>query len=175
MTLFSSIDRGLHRLYRLCGFLAAIFLVTLGLLVLASIVSRLFGVYLPGVAEYSGYAMAAASFLALAYTFGEGGHIRVELVLSRLAPGPRRVFELWCLGVASAVAVYLAWFMVRLAWISWRFEERSEGSDAILIWVPQAPVALGAVLFAICLVHALVHRVHGQQPSPTAPAGSEMG
>jgi TRAP-type C4-dicarboxylate transport system permease small subunit len=164
--LLSSIDRGLYRLYRLCGFLAAIFLVTLGLLVLASIVSRLFGVYLPGVAEYSGYAMAAASFLALAYTFGEGGHIRVELVLSRLAPGPRRVFELWCLGVASAVGVYLAWFMVRLAWTSWRFEERSEGSDAILIWMPQAPVALGAVLFAICLVHALLHRVYGPHPAP---------
>ena len=175
MTVRSSIDRGLSWLYRLCGFLAAIFLVTLGLLVMASIISRLFGVYLPGVAEYSGYAMAAASFLALAYTFGEGGHIRVELVLSRLAPGSRRVFELWCVCVASVVGVYLAWYMVRLAWTSWRFEERSEGSDAILIWMPQVPVALGAVLFALCLVHALVNRVFGPYPAPPAAAKSDLG
>jgi len=76
------------------------------------------------------------------------------------------VFEIWCLGIAAAVGVYLAWFMVRLAWTSWRFEERSEGSDAMLIWIPQAPVAVGAVLFAICLVHALLRTLLGQPPSP---------
>jgi TRAP-type C4-dicarboxylate transport system permease small subunit len=162
----STLERGLYRLYTVCGLLAAICLVALAALVLASIVSRLLGAYLPGVAEFSGYSMAAASFLALAYTFGEHGHIRVELVLSRLHGTARRVFEIWCLGIAAAVGVYLAWFMVRLAWTSWRFEERSEGSDAMLIWIPQAPVAVGAVLFAICLVHALLRTLLGQPPSP---------
>ncbi len=131
-------------------------MVLIALLVCLSIGSRLASVYIPGLTEYSGYTMAAASFLALAYTFHEGGHIRVEILISRLTPKWRRFAEFWCLGVAACTSVFLAYYIARLAYFSWKFEERSEGADAVLLWKPQLIAVLGAVLLAIAVVHSLV-------------------
>ena len=105
---FLGLDRALSRLYRLSGYAAALCLVAIAVLVCASILSRLMSTYVPGLTEYSGYAMAAASFLALAYTFENHAHIRVELVLSHLQPKQRWLAEIWCLGVASIVSAFLA-------------------------------------------------------------------
>ena len=153
---FSSLDRALHRLYHWCGYAAALCMVMIALLVLASIVTRLLSVYVPGLTEYSGYAMAAGSFLALSHTFVESGHIRVELVLSRFGSSNRRWAEFWCLAVASAVTVYLAFYMTKLVYFSWKFEEYSEGADAILLWKPQALAMTGAIVLAIAVVHHFI-------------------
>ena len=150
------LDRLLNRLYTICGYAAALFLVIIGLMVCASIVTRLFSTYVPGLTEYSGYAMAAASFLALAYTFQYDGHIRVDLVISRFATGTRYLFELWALLVASITCCYLAYYLARLVYFSYRFAERSEGSDAIMLWIPQSLVLVGGVVLAICCSHRLI-------------------
>lgn len=155
-TFFCRLDQALIKLYRLCGYAAAVCTVAIAVLVLASIVSRLMSIYVPGLTEYSGYAMAGASFFALAYTFEEKGHIRVELVLTRLSGKGRRIAEIWCLGVASVVGVFLAVFMTRLVYFSWKFEEYSEGADAILLWKPQSMVMIGSILLAICIVHHFI-------------------
>lgn len=151
--MWRALDRALLRLYAACGALAAVCLIVLAGLVVASIASRLLGIYLPGVIEYSGYAMAASSFLAFAYAFRHGSHIRVNLVLNRLGEGPRRVLELWCLGVAGAIGLFLAVHSVKLAWVSYDFQERSEGADAVLLYIPQSVMAAGSVVFALCLCH----------------------
>lgn len=80
------LTRADRALYRYCGYAAALCMILIAVLVSLSIGSRLASVYIPGLTEYSGYAMAAASFLALAYTFHEGAHIRVEILISRLPP-----------------------------------------------------------------------------------------
>ena len=112
--------------------------------------------YIPGLTEYSGYAMAASSFLALAYTFQNKGHIRVELIISHLNTSKRWYAELWCLAVATVTTVYLAFYLVKLVYLSWKFEEYSEGADAILLWKPQAFVMVGSIILAICIVHNFV-------------------
>ena len=154
--LLCALDRGLDRLYRLCGYAAAVCMVMIALLVLGSIVTRMLSVYVPGLTEYSGYAMAAGSFLALAYTFGEKGHIRVELFLSRLGAGARRMMEMWCLGVAVVTTTWLAWYMTRLVYYSWKFQEKSEGADAILLWKPQSLVMAGSIVMAIAILHHFI-------------------
>ena len=112
--------------------------------------------YIPGLTEYSGYAMAASSFLALAYTFQNKGHIRVELIISHLSTSKRWYAEFWCLAVATVTTVYLAFYLVKLVYLSWKFEEYSEGADAILLWKPQAFVMVGSIILAICIVHNFV-------------------
>ncbi len=161
LLLASRIDRGLNRLYGYSGAIAALCLMAIGLLVMASIVSRLLSLYVPGLTEYSGYAMAASSFFGLSYTFRENGHIRVELFIGRLGPRTRHVAEIWCLAVAAVVTWYLAWYLGRMTWFSWRFEEHSEGADAVLLWKPQLVVVIGAVLLAIAVLHRLVRSLAG--------------
>lgn len=170
---FCALDRGLNRFYVACGVIAACFLVLLGLLILTSIISRLFDVYVPGLNTYAGYAMAASSFLALAYTFREGGHIRVVMLRNSLSGRPRYLLELWCLAVASFFACYLAWFLIRMTWVSYEFEEKSEGADATLLWMPQSLMALGAAVMALTTVHALVKTLVTGTPDLTENAAVE--
>jgi hypothetical protein len=40
--------------------------------------------------------------------------------------------------------------------ISYKFQERSEGADEILIWIPQTSVAIGSTIFFICVFHQLI-------------------
>ncbi len=159
MRALRALDAALLRLYRGCGYVAAGFLVLIGVLVLASIVTRMMSVYIGGLTEFSGYAMAASSFLALAYTFNEGGHIRVELLLGHLGERARWRAEIGCLAVASVVGGYLAFYLVRMVLVSYQFEERSEGGDAVLLWIPQSLAAAGAVVLAVCLCHHLVRTI----------------
>ena len=153
---FVGLDKALARLYRVSGYLGAMCLVAIGVLVTTNIVSRMLSVYIPGLTEYSGYAMAASSFLALAYTFENKGHIRVELVISHLSESKRWFAELWCLTVAVITSIYLAFYLTKLVYVSWKFEEYSEGSDAILLWKPQTLVMIGSIVLAICICHNFV-------------------
>ena len=40
--------------------------------------------------------------------------------------------------------------------ISYEFQERSEGADEILIWIPQTSVAIGSLIFFVCVFHQLI-------------------
>jgi len=154
--MLKKIDISLKSIYRFSGYIAAFFLVLVAVFILVGISSRIFGFYIRGLAEYSGYSMAASSFLALAYTFGEKGHIRITLFLEKSKKNIRRLLELWCLFVASFFSGYLSYYFVKMLIISIKFGERSEGADEILIWIPQLSVAIGATIFFICVIHNFI-------------------
>ena len=110
--MFCKIDHYLKILYRLSGYIAAIFLVLVATFILTGITSRIFGFDIRGLAEYSGYCMAASSFLALAYTFGEKGHIRITLFLEKANKEVRRFLDLWCLSVATFFSGFLSYYFI---------------------------------------------------------------
>ena len=161
--MFCKIDNYLRALYKLAGYLAAFFLILVALFILTGIASRIFGFYIRGLAEYSGYCMAAASFFALAYTFVEGGHIRITLFLEKLSPIKKRILEIWCLIISSFFSGYLAFYFPKMLFISYQFQERSEGADEILIWIPQISVSFGSLIFFICVFHQLVLKIFNRK------------
>ena len=150
------IDNYLRALYKLSGYIAAIFLILVATFILTGIASRIFGFYIRGLAEYSGYCMAASSFLALAYTFGEKGHIRITLFLEKSNNTVRRFLEIWCLSAATFFSGFLSFYFVKMLMISIKFQERSEGADEILIWIPQMSVAIGSTIFFISVFHKFI-------------------
>ena len=154
--MFKTIDKNLNKLYQLSGYIAAIFLIFVAVFILIGISSRIFGFYIRGLAEYSGYCMAAASFFALAYTFVEGGHIRITLFLEKLSGLKKKLIEIWCLSIGSFFSGYLAFYFIKMLIISYKFQERSEGADEILIWIPQTRVAIGSIIFSISVFHHLI-------------------
>jgi len=149
----------LKTLYRLSGYFAAFFLVLVAVFILTGIASRIFGFYIRGLAEYSGYCMAAASFFALAYTFVEGGHIRITLFLEKVSPTKKKFLEIWCLIISSLFSGYMAFYFPKMLFISYKFQERSEGADEILIWIPQISVSLGSLIFFIAVFHQLILKI----------------
>ena len=154
--MFKILDKNLNKLYKFSGYIAAAFLVLVAVFILIGISSRIFGFYIRGIAEYSGYCMASASFFALAYTFVEGGHIRITLFLEKLSASNKWLTEIWCLSIASFFSGYMAFYFIKMLIISYKFQERSEGADEILIWIPQTSVALGSTIFFISVLHYLI-------------------
>ena len=154
--MFESLNKNLNKLYRFSGYIAASFLILVAVFILIGISSRIFGFYIRGLAEYSGYCMAGASFFALAYTFVEGGHIRITLFLEKFSGFKKKLVEIWCLGVASFFSGYLAFYFFKMLIISFKFQERSEGADEILIWIPQTSVAIGSLIFFISVLHQFI-------------------
>ena len=154
--MLKSLDKSLNKLYKASGYIAAFFLIFVAVFIVIGISSRIFGFYVRGLAEYSGYCMASASFFALAYTFVEGGHIRITLFLENLSGNNKWLMEIWCLGITSFFSGYLSFYFIKMLIISYKFQERSEGADEILIWIPQTSVAIGSTIFFISVLHQLI-------------------
>ena len=150
------IDNFFKNIYRFSGYIAALFLILVATFILIGIASRIFGFYIRGLAEYSGYCMAASSFFALAYTFVEGGHIRITLFLEKISGVKKKLLEIWCLIIASFYSGYVAFYFIKMLKISYEFQERSEGADEILIWIPQTSVAIGSLIFFVCVFHQFI-------------------
>lgn len=102
--------------------------------------------------EYSGYALAAMTYLSLAFTFREGAHIRITFLRDRLPRRARRVLEVLLVAAAS----YIVWVALRAVWamVSTSFER---GTIAYTVartplYLPQGVILVGLVLLFLQLI-----------------------
>lgn len=169
--LLQKTDGALMRLYAAAGVLAAVLLALLAILILTAIISRFVGAYVPGLNAYAGYVMGGSTFLAMAYTFREGGHIRVNILMNALGGKARWLVQLWCLLAGSVISIFFAWYIVKMTIVSYRFEEVSESADATALWIPQAFLAFGAVILAVSVVHHLARFLCGLSSAADGEGG----
>lgn len=153
----------LDGLYLASGWLAGLFMIGVLLMVLLTIGSRLFGIYIPGTDSYAGYAMAGAGFLALASTLKKGEHIRVTLVLGMLRGKALKALEIATLVVAVLLSGFLAFYSARLVWQSRLYNDISTGIDATPLWIPQLVMAAGTLIFFIAFVDELALEILGKR------------
>lgn len=153
-----ALRRILDTLYLIGGIIASLFLIAILLIIVAQMLARWTGGVFPGATDYAGYCMAAASFFAFAYALNHGAHIRVSLVLSALGRY-RRWGETFCFAVATVIATWFAYYAIKGTYVSWRWNEISQGLDKTPIWIPQVSMAIGAVLLAISFWDHLVRLI----------------
>jgi TRAP-type C4-dicarboxylate transport system permease small subunit len=153
-----ALRRILDTLYLIGGIIASLFLIAILLIIVAQMLARWTGGVFPGATDYAGYCMAAASFFAFAYALNHGAHIRVSLVLSALGRY-RRWGETFCFAVATVIATWFAYYAIKGTYVSWRWNEISQGLDKTPIWIPQISMAIGAVLLAISFWDHLVRLI----------------
>ncbi len=156
--------RFLDLLYDLAAWMAALAMIGVLAMVLASILGRLFNFNLAGSDAYAGYCMAASGFLALAHTLKKNEHIRVSLIIGRLTGGARRGLEIWALSAAVLLAGLFAWFSVRLVWLSHEFNDFSTSNDATPLWIPQLAMAVGTLVLFIAFADEWVLELRGLRP-----------
>ena len=142
----------LDAVYNAAAYLAALFLVGTLTMILLGIFGRLLNFQVRGSDAYAGYLMAGSGFLALAHTLKRSEHIRVTLVLQFLKGGAHRALQLIAIAIGAALAVALAWYSVRLAWLSYAYHDVSIGNDVTPLWIPQIAMALGTLIFAIAVI-----------------------
>ncbi len=153
----------LEVLYRASGLLSAFFLAMIGVTILLQIAGRFFG-FAFDATEVSGFCMAASTFLGLAYTLHAGAHIRVNLLVGKLAAVNRRRIEIWCCGLGAAAFAFFSVKAWEMTWESFLFGDTSPGLMAVPFWIPQSGMALGATIMTIALVDELVQALAGKVP-----------
>jgi len=148
--------------YKFLLMLSGIAMIGAFVAIMLNILARMFGWNLPGLDGYAGYAIAAALFLALPSTLQHNEHIRATLLLDHVSEGTRGRMETVALLLATGISLFLAWFAVRLVWVSYTLHDVAPTGDATPMWIPQLSMALGCVGFALAFVQALWSRLSGQ-------------
>ena len=157
----------LDRLYLSAGWAAAGAIFAIALLVSAQVLlnlaTRVFGLPLPSsipsYADFSGFLLAAATFLALPWTFRTGGHIRVSLLTQRMPERLRVWSEVAVLALAALLVGALTVYVVLLVAESRRFGDVSSGMVPVPLWIPQAVMATGLGLLLVAIVDSAVQTV----------------
>ncbi|MEY8097757.1 TRAP transporter small permease [Falsihalocynthiibacter sp. S25ZX9] len=170
----------LDRLYTFAAAIAALAIVAICLLVTAqvslNILARIGGpdwsYTIPSYADFAGYFLATASFMAMAYTLRSGTHIRVNLLVQRLPEHSRWILEIGTLVIGAAVSSYATYFTAALVQESWHYGDKSTGIIAISLWIPQLTMVAGLALLTLAFVDTLLESLRAKSPILT-DTGSE--
>ncbi|RME14130.1 MAG: TRAP transporter small permease [Alphaproteobacteria bacterium] len=162
----------LDRLYLLSGGIAALAILFIclvvsaqvGLNILARIGGAKWSYTIPSYADFAGFALATASFMALAYTLRAGAHIRVNLVITRLSDRVQWVLEMAALALAGAMSGFATWFTIGLLRESYHYGDKSSGIVAIPLWIPQLSMVAGLAILTIAFIDSLVETMRAGRP-----------
>lgn len=168
-------SRLIDRLFLLCGGLAAVFLALICVLVLAQIVGRLIGWAVPSLDEFAGYCLSASTFLALGYALRRDAHIRVTLLLDRLAPGPRRAMETLCTLAGLGLAGFMTYFVGEMVYWSITFGDLTQGIVPIPLWIPQMGMLTGTAVLTLAFLVDAVLLLTGRTPVHVVAARGASG
>ena len=155
----------LDTLYLVAGGIAALCVCAICALMIGQSVLREFGVKTGAVNDVVAWLCAAAAFLAMAHAFKHGDFVRVTLLLEKLAPKPRHLFELVSLSCAAVAVGYLAWSATLFTYESHVFKDVAGGLLPMPMWIPQLSFLIGAWLFFIAVVDELVIVACGNRPT----------
>ena len=163
--------RLLDRTYLAAGWVAAAFILGISLLVSAQVLlnlsTRVLNLPLPSTipsyADFAGFMLAAATFLAMPHTFRSGAHIRVSLITTRLPLRVRSVVELIVLALAAGLIGFALWYVVALVLESAHFGDLSPGMIPVALWIPQTAMAVGLALLLVAVIDSFIETFrHGE-------------
>ena len=151
--LFMQMTRVIEKLSSIGGVISGISILLMAGLILVEIILRsVTGISVLVCEEYSAYLLVVFGSMALAYTFKSEGHIRVDLILSKLSPRNKQVINLFCTVIAFFVFVYMAFQSWGQFYGSWLSGESSMHFSKTPLWAPQVFIFAGAVLMVLQLL-----------------------
>ena len=155
----------LDTLYLASAWAGALCVLAICCLMIGQAVLRLNGTLMRGADDITAWACAGAAFLPLAATFKRGELVRMGMLVDQFPDRTARWIELVALTMCSAIAAFMAYWLGFMVYESYSFNERAQGLLPIPIWIPQAPVAFGALVLAIALVDEWLRVVVGLVPT----------
>jgi TRAP-type transport system small permease protein len=109
--------------------------------------------------EYTGYFQATVIFMSLAQCLRENRHINVDLILRKLPPSTSHVVNIANDLISLAFGSILLWASWKLAWESYLFGTTSYGPSNTPLFLPQAVVLIGLLIFLLQILFSLLHRL----------------
>jgi len=152
-------------IYWLSGWASGACLIMMTLLILAQITARFFGVIIPSSEDFAGWILSATIFFGLAYTFNEGGHIRLTILIGRLTDKSRLFFEAVALIIGLCIVAYLAYYTCYTVYESFDFKDVTDTYLPMPLWVVQLPMAIGSLFLLFAFVDSLFVLLSGKTPN----------
>ena len=109
--------------------------------------------------ELGGYMLVAITFMGLAYTWKEKGHVRVELLISRFPEKARQRIRFITLIAATIFTIPLIKACYDLLLDSILFSSRSGGWLRTPLVYPQTILIIGAVLLFLQLLAEIIKAI----------------
>lgn len=132
------------------GGVAAVIIVAALFIATAEIVTRsVFGKTIYIADEYAGYLMAMLTFMGLAYTLRERGHIRVMVILHFLRGKRRIIYTMICTLIGFLFCAGLTYHAFVFFWDSVVNKTQSMQITETYLAIPQAFLPLGSLLFSL--------------------------
>ncbi|HEY2927378.1 TRAP transporter small permease [Piscinibacter sp.] len=157
--------RALDALFDAAGALAALAVFAIFALMIIASIGRIVGWKVGGINDIVSWLTAASAFLAMAHSFKHGDFVRVTLLLEKLPPRARHVFEAASLAIAMVAVGYLGWWAARFTYESYTFNDIAGGMVVIPIWIPQMSFVIGALLLVLAVLDELVIVLRGAKPT----------
>lgn len=164
----------LDSLYRLGGYVSALQLAAIMVMVVLQVSGRILdklllalgmnslGLQIPGLAELAGFLLLGATFAGLAYTLTVGGHIRVDLLHRAFPPSIRKALDVLVTIIALAITAFAAYYSVLLAYDSYDFGDLSIGMVPVPLWIPKAVMVAGLLCLLVALLDVLCGLITGR-------------
>ena len=150
--------------------MAAAATVMIAIVVFVQVGGRMLGVGVRGADDLVAWLTACACLAGIGYAFRVGSHVRVELVVDRLAPAARRPVLLLAAAMSAVIATAAAWACASMVIESYTLGDVSQGDIPVKLWIPQLGVAVGAVSLALAVLEHLVLLACGGERARTGPA-----
>lgn len=109
--------------------------------------------------EYSGYLMVAVVMLGLSYTFAEDGHIRINILTSRLPERPQWILELIVTFAALAMCAFVLYHSVLLVYDSFSYDMRADSLSETPVYLPQIMIVAGFLSLTLQVLARFIRRL----------------
>lgn len=144
---------------------AGVCLLAMTLLIISQIIARAIGVVIPSSEDFAGWLLSAIFFFGLAYTFNNGGHVRVTIALGRFSSRTRHIVEHFNLSIGLLISGYLAYYTAYTVYESFVYSEVTDTYLAVPIGLVQLPMAIGSICLFLAILDGLLTLIAGREPS----------
>lgn len=110
--------------------------------------------------EYGAYMLVAITCMGLAFTWKEGSHVRVELLINRLSPAMRQWLRVITILIAFAFTIFMVIASYQMVSFSFMFGTRSGSWIRTPIAWPQITLIIGSVFLFFQLIIEIVRAVN---------------
>lgn len=142
------------------GIITGFMMILATVMVISEIITRtVFSKTLYITEEYTGYLMVGITFIGLAYTLKEKGHIRMTFLQTVLKGRAQMYLEIYALTIGLIFFIIITYTTTGFFWDSVLSQSRSMQISSTLIAIPQFFMPLGSFLMTMQLIAELMRSI----------------
>jgi TRAP-type mannitol/chloroaromatic compound transport system permease small subunit len=125
-----------------------------------AVIRKLFDISSNAWLELQWYLFGAVFLLAAAYTLQRNGHVRIDVVSSRLTERTREWIDLFChLLMLLPLVLVMIWLSIPFVIDSYQGNEGSANAGGLVVWPSKLFVLLGFVLLLFQAISEIIKRI----------------